>query len=251
MNERATWAPESAQIRDVHIQGRCTSEEFAQRLAYSWRFRGALAKVLAECLEVVTIDPTTSNLLLEEASREQDLMLATDYTALLEMPEAKVALRVRKFDLLRRFGGEVVLRYPSEARKILTNHRSADLYVYAFADPSDCGFAQWLLPGLHRLRSVWADSDRRASLLQPQVVDFAPNSRGMVFQVANLQRAHVIMRALLIAPAFDSTTQVKAFLTSNSLYQDLSESLRNELALLILQGSYRAQFYLGSEPLGR
>lgn len=62
------------------------------------------------------------------------------------------------------FRGQAVVGVRSESAKILWDPGSADIHVYAFADPTETRFVQWAVPDLRRLRAVWADADRRRQL---------------------------------------------------------------------------------------
>ena len=64
-------------------------------------------------------DPDPADVRLAQASVHADLTLATDYVASLAVTGVSVALRVRGFHLLRRYGREVVLR-DSNPRRDLT-----------------------------------------------------------------------------------------------------------------------------------
>ena len=48
----------------------------------------------------------------------------------------------------------------TEAQKVLHLPATASIYLYAFANATDTGFAQWEAIDLVRLRHVWADPFR-------------------------------------------------------------------------------------------
>lgn len=72
---------------------------------------------------------------LQQAALADDLERATDCFAAYSLPAARLALRVRSYEYVQRFGHEIVLRAgtrsgaPSEAEKALTNRGSAQCYV--------------------------------------------------------------------------------------------------------------------------
>ncbi|MCB0918807.1 MAG: hypothetical protein KDC39_09605 [Actinobacteria bacterium] len=165
----------------------------------SWRWGSELRKVLACAPELMPCAATDAAL--TRATAQQDGGQAIDYVARMQSAGVTVAVRVRSYRLLARYGGEFVLRdtattRTTEAAKILTQASSADVYVYAFADPSDTHWVQWVLLDLTRLRRCWADGDRR-HLLQVRRVPLAPGEHGMCFPLQPLIDLQVVLRARL------------------------------------------------------
>ncbi len=114
------------------------------------------------------------------APHHDDVRKATDYLGTLGRSGLRLAVRVRSFGHLGRYGGEFVMRdnapdgTPTEADKILTDPTSANLYLYAFTDIVGNRFAQYLLVDLIRLRAVWADD---APLRRPPDFSIRQNAR--------------------------------------------------------------------------
>ena len=187
----------------------------------SWRFGDQVRAVLSEVPGLLLPDPDPADVRLAQASVHADLTLATDYVASLAVTGVSVALRVRGFHLLRRYGREVVLRdsnptgHPTEAEKVLADSRAASLYLYAFSDPTGQRFIQWVLLDLVRLRLAWGDPDRRTRLGAQRVL-FGGSSAGLAFPLDELQRAQVVLRSLTVCPAYHSLTEAIHYLETNA-----------------------------------
>jgi hypothetical protein len=224
------------------------------RLDRSWTWEQCVRDVLAEVpgLLVRTGEGSRPRIVLERADPASDLLLATDYTASVTTEAARIALRVRSVMFLLYYGREFVLRGSlntvSEATKILTDDRTAQYYLYAFADPEGRRFLQWLLLDLDRLRRCWSDPDRRARLGARQIT-FAPGHHGLAFDIDRLKEAHVVLRALLVTPTYYNLEQAQANLRGNRVYDALDEHDQRELARKFLTACYQSTYYQGPEPL--
>lgn len=234
-----------------------TDDGFTERLQWSWRFGEQVGGVLSEVPEIAAMaGPGTVRALLQQASQEQDLHLATDYTRLIVLPALCVSVRIRRFNQLRAYGREVVLRDSTpgggrtEAAKILNDEHAADVMLYAFLNRNETRFLHWVLLDLNRLRAVWADPDRRARL-GALSVNLSPGSRGLALGVETLRTARVVIRALLAEPTFYSLADAEAFLAGNSVYDALSRADQRSLARRFLDGTFQGQYYVGEPPLGR
>lgn len=220
----------------------------------SWSWDDQVQRVLAE-VPVLAARMATQpvRVSLVRADPESDLHRATDYFAVYQYP-TPLGLRVRSWGHLARFSGEFVLRdsapagQRTEADKILHDDASAQFYLYAFADPGATRFLQWTLVNCVELRRRWGTPQLRDSL-QARPVTFAPGRRGLAFPITALQRAGVVVRALLVTPTYYNLDAVKVHLSGNRVFEGLDPWEQHELAMLFLQASFQSTFYIGPDPV--
>lgn len=230
------------------------SRDLQSELEWSWRFRGEVLAVLTEHPSLLAGSSLAeAALALDHASLQDDLERATDYTCRLVLPAVTWALRVRRHHALRPFGDHIVLRMAKgpcdgEPGKILTRHDAAQRYLYAWASEDESRFVQWVVLDLVRLRCVWADPDRRATLAARPVA-LEGKSIGLALPIAELIRADVVLRALLARPSFGSTSEIKELLSRLEPLANYSDPELQQVAVRMLRSAYHSTLYVGGMPL--
>ena len=223
-----------------------TASEFQEALEASWRYTDLVDEVLSR--HGIDLAPLCGphTFTVGRASPFQDLLQATDYQASPVCRDLGVAVRVRSFRHLRRYGREFVLRdtapegIATEAEKILTNPDTADIYLYAFTDPTGTKFAQYLLVDLHQLRKVWVE--------RPHIRDRAtnvvfPDGKGLSIQLDVLLESDCIIAAEIAEWSFPRQREAQATLELLDAYQQLGDRDRTRMELLLMRASYGTTNY--------
>ena len=185
---------------------------------------------------------------LDRASHLDDTRKATDYVGGLQQSGLRLAVRVRAFEYLGRYGHEFVLRdnapagLATEADKILRDPTSANLYLYAFTVIVGERFAQYLLVDLVRLRAVWA-SDR--TRLGAQRITFSPTESGLVLGVDQLRAADCVIGGVLAERTLVSQHQARAALQGLDTYSAIDPDQRSRVEILLMKTLFHPAVRIG------
>lgn len=191
---------------------------------------------------------------LEQASRDADVKLATDYQCISPGFILPIAFRERSFEYLGRYGQEFVLRasapepHMTEAHKILTDPDTARLYLYAFLDPTGSHFAQYLLVDLVRLRQVWAQPDA-ATILGGKEVRFRDGELGFALSVTGLANNSCLLAAHLATRAVPTQRLAREVLAAAPAYQHLHADDRSRAEILMMNLLFRTTDYRIGDPM--
>jgi hypothetical protein len=213
-----------------------------EAISASWAFEGLVRETLERhrpLWEHLAIPPAEA-LGLEQATFRQDTQLATDYVCAITPAIVPVAVRVRSFHHLGQYGSEFVLRdsapptIATEAQKVLTNPKTAQLYLYAFSDATGTAFAQYLLVDLTRLRSAWATPHGQESLDARQV-RFSAHEAGLALPVTGLIETGCLLAARLAHRTLRTQRQARAILQTTTAYEALQPQDRTRVEILLMQ----------------
>lgn len=227
---------------------------FQIALEESWAHRDLVADVLARHQAQWSHLVVPTPIRLEQASREADVKLATDYQCISPGFILPVAFRERSFEYLGRFGREFVLRasapepHRTEAEKILTDPDTARLYLYAFLDPTGTQFTQYLLVDLVRLRQVWAQPGADA-LLGAKEVRFRDGELGFALSVDRLANNSCLLAARLATRAVPSQRLARDVLSGTPAYEHLHADDRSRAEILIMNLLFRTTDYRIGDPV--
>ena len=223
-----------------------------EALSASWHYTDLVNEVLDLHRDDLTHLCGPHSVDVEQATVFDDRRLATDYRAAPRFHDLGVAVRVRSFSHLHRFGQEFVLRdtapagFPTEADKILTNSETASVYIYAFADATGTKFAQYAVIDLPRLRNIWASDEYFRSQASPV---FFPDGKGLAFAVTDLMEAGCVIAADLAIWNFPRQREARATLETFDRYKLLPEDQRVGMEILLMQASYGTTQYRREGPL--
>ena len=187
------------------------------------------------------------NITLQQGTFYEDTRLATDYRGSMLPDDLRLAVRVRSFSHLHRFGNEFVLRdtapfgVPTEADKVLTDPRTAQIYLYAFTDLTGARFAQYILVDLPALRRTWQGPER--DLLRPQEIRFPDGGRALSLPVDALQESGGVIAARLAERTFDRQREARAALETLGPYLRMAEADRPRAEMLLMHACYATTEY--------
>ncbi len=229
-----------------------TTRDLQEALSASWHYTDLVNEVLdlhrADLAKLC--GPHSFDV--QQASVFDDLRRATDYRAIPRCQDLDVAVRVRSFKHLQRFGREFVLRdhapagFPTEADKILSDLTTASVYLYAFADATGQNFAQYALVDLPHLRDLWATDEQFRSHSSP--VSF-PDGKGLTIPLDTLIDHDCVIAAELATWNFPRQRDARATLETLERYKLLPEDQRVGMEILLMQASYGTTQYRREGPL--
>lgn len=214
----------------------------------SWAYDHLISQVLEAHRGDIEHLLETPRVTLDRASHLDDTRKATDYVGGLQQSGLRLAVRVRAFEYLGRYGHEFVLRdnapagLATEADKILTDPTSANLYLYAFTDIVGERFAQYVLVDLVRLRAVWTADRRR---LGAQRITFSPAESGLVIGVDQLRAAGCVIGGVLAERTLVSQHQARAVLQGLDTYAAIDPEQRSRVEILLMKTLFHPGVRIG------